>query len=158
MTPLYRASGMPPLERHARWSGMLEKHYTLDGRGYLRLVNPQPCCDSPHSQHSRNHCPFSRFLCRAFFPSVYVVGVKSRAGHEKGLSNGTASNRDFLSDRNILSEISSAWLQEYWTGPPVRIYPLRAVPQASPHYNRRDVIIDLPAFLPARNMAAHRRG
>jgi hypothetical protein len=37
---------MPPLERHARWSGMLEKHYTLDGRGYLRLVNPQPCCDS----------------------------------------------------------------------------------------------------------------
>ena len=50
------------------------------------------------------------------------------------------------------------WLQEYWTGPPVRIYPLRAVPQASPHYNRRDVIVDLPAFLPARNVAAHRRG
>ena len=50
------------------------------------------------------------------------------------------------------------WLQEYWMGPPVRIYPLGAVPQASPHYNRRDVIIDLPAFLPARNMAAHRRG
>ena len=50
------------------------------------------------------------------------------------------------------------WLQEYWTGPPVRIYPLRAVPQGSLHYNRRDVIIDLPAFLPARNLAAHRRG
>ena len=49
------------------------------------------------------------------------------------------------------------WLQEYWTGPAVR-YPLRAVPLASPHYNRRGVIIDLPAFLPARNMAAHRRG
>ena len=50
------------------------------------------------------------------------------------------------------------WLQEYWTGPAVRIYPLRAVPQVSRHYsarrthaalNRRDVIIDLPAFLPA---------
>ena len=50
------------------------------------------------------------------------------------------------------------WLQEYWTGPAVHIYPLRAVPLASPHYNRRDVIIDLPAFLPARNVAAHRRG
>ena len=50
------------------------------------------------------------------------------------------------------------WLQKYWTGPAVRIYPLRAVPQASPHYNRRDVIIDLPAFLPARNVAAHQRG
>ena len=49
------------------------------------------------------------------------------------------------------------WLQEYWMGPPVRICPLRAVPQASPHYSPRDVIIDLPAFLPARNMGAHRR-
>ena len=56
------------------------------------------------------------------------------------------------------------WLQEYWTGPTVRIYPLGAVPQGSdimgaiPHYNRRDVIIDLPAFLPTRNAAARRRG
>ena len=50
------------------------------------------------------------------------------------------------------------WLQEYWTGPAVRIYPLRAVPQVS-HYsarrtlaapNRRGEIIDLPAFLPPR--------
>ena len=49
------------------------------------------------------------------------------------------------------------WLQEYWTGPAVRIYPLRTVPQGSLHYNRRDVIIDLPAFLPARDLAAHRR-
>jgi hypothetical protein len=50
------------------------------------------------------------------------------------------------------------WLQEYWTGPPVHIYPLRTVPQGSHHhhgrnhaaFNRRDVIIDLPAFLPPR--------
>ena len=46
------------------------------------------------------------------------------------------------------------WLQEYWNGPAVRVYPLRAVPQVSPHYKRRDVIIDLPAFLPARNRAS----
>ena len=50
------------------------------------------------------------------------------------------------------------WLQEYWTGPAVRIYPLGAVPQGSPHYKQRDVIIDLPAFLPARRLAARRRG
>jgi hypothetical protein len=49
------------------------------------------------------------------------------------------------------------WLQEYWTGPAVRIYPLRAVPQGSLHYDRRDVIIDLPAFLPPRNSSAHRQ-
>ena len=61
------------------------------------------------------------------------------------------------------------WLQEYWTGPAVRIYPLRAVPQAiaalfrtEEHaaINRRDVIIDLPAFLPVRksqNMANRHR-
>ena len=50
----------------------------------------------------------SWFLCRAFFPSVYPARIKSRAGHEKGLSNGTASNRDLLSDGHVLSEISSA--------------------------------------------------
>jgi hypothetical protein len=57
------------------------------------------------------------------------------------------------------------WLQEYWTAP--RFYPLRTVPQGSRHYparrthtalNRRDVIIDLPAFLPPRRSAARRRG
>jgi hypothetical protein len=49
------------------------------------------------------------------------------------------------------------WLQEYWTRPAVRVYPLKAVPQASPPYSRRtshaglarrDMIIDIPAFLP----------
>jgi hypothetical protein len=57
-----------------------------------------------------------------------------------------------------IGTIRLLWLQEYWTGPAVHIYPLRTVPQGSLHYNRRDVIIDLPAFLPARNLAAHRRG
>ena len=50
------------------------------------------------------------------------------------------------------------WLQEYWTGPAVHIHPLRTVPQETLHYNRRGVIIDLPTFLPARNLAAYRRG
>ena len=58
------------------------------------------------------------------------------------------------------------WLQEYWTGPAVRIYPLRAVQQPSRHYsarrmhaamNWRDVIIDLPAFLPPRNSSEYRQ-
>ena len=50
------------------------------------------------------------------------------------------------------------WLQGNWTEPdPPCFYPLRAVPQVSPHYStrrihtalsRRDGIIDLPAFLP----------
>ena len=29
------------------------------------------------------------------------------------------------------------WLQEYWTGPAVRVYPLRAVPQGLQHYSAR---------------------
>ena len=58
------------------------------------------------------------------------------------------------------------WLQEYWTGPAVRVYPLRAVPQVSRHYstrrthaalNRRDAIVDLPAFLPPRNLSEYRQ-
>jgi hypothetical protein len=53
------------------------------------------------------------------------------------------------------------WLQGNWTEPdPPRLYSLRAVPQVSPHcstrrihaaLNRRDGIVDLPAFLPPRN-------
>ena len=53
------------------------------------------------------------------------------------------------------------WLQGNWTEPdPPRLYWLRAVPQVSPHcstrrihgaLNRRDGIVDLPAFLPPRN-------
>ncbi len=60
------------------------------------------------------------------------------------------------------------WLQGNRTQPePPRFYPLRAVPQASRHYsarrmhaafNRRDGMIDLPAFLPPRNSSVLRRG
>jgi hypothetical protein len=59
------------------------------------------------------------------------------------------------------------WLQEYWTGPEVRIYPLKQVEGGSRHYpalrthatfNRRDVIIDLPAFLPPRKSLPRRTG
>jgi hypothetical protein len=73
-----------------------------------------------------------------------------------------ASNRDILSDEVAYLKSVLLWLQEYWTGPAVRTYPLRAVPQVSRHYsarstysalNRRDVIIDLPAFLPLRNIS-----
>jgi hypothetical protein len=49
------------------------------------------------------------------------------------------------------------WLQEYWTGPSVRVYPLRAAPKVSRHQSvprshaKRVVeVIDLPPFLPAR--------
>jgi hypothetical protein len=56
-----------------------------------------------------------------------------------------------------------SWLQEYWTGPAVRIHPLKQVEQGSRHYSarrthaaldRRDVIIDLPAFLAPRKLAS----
>jgi hypothetical protein len=47
-------------------------------------------------------------LAVAFFPSVYPARIKAQAGHEKGLSNGTASNRDLLSDGHFLSEIGFA--------------------------------------------------
>ena len=59
------------------------------------------------------------------------------------------------------------WLQGRWTKPdPPRFYPLRDSEQGSRHYsarrthsalNRRDVIMDLPVFLPPRNSAAHRQ-
>jgi hypothetical protein len=55
------------------------------------------------------------------------------------------------------------WLQEYWTGPAPRFYPLNQVEQDSQYSsawgacatsNRRDAIVDLPAFLPPRNSSA----
>ena len=62
-------------------------------------------------------------------------------------------------ERKHVLKSALLWLLGYWTGPPVHIYPLRTVPQGSRHhhgrncaaFNRRDVIIDLPAFLPTRN-------
>jgi hypothetical protein len=76
--------------------------------------------------------------------------------HEKGSGNGTVSITEiyYPTETSYLKSVL-LWLQEYWTGPPVRIYPLRAVPQGSLHYsarsthaalNRRNVIVDLPAF------------
>ena len=60
------------------------------------------------------------------------------------------------------------WLQGNWAEPdPPRFYPFNEVERGSRYYsirrthaalNRRDAIGDLPAFLPARNTAAHRRG
>ncbi len=60
------------------------------------------------------------------------------------------------------------WLQGNWTEPdPPRFYPLRAVPQVTRRYSaprtraalnrRRDAIIDLPAFLPPRNLSEYRQ-
>ena len=63
---------------------------------------------------------------------------------------------DYRAETSYLKSVL-LWLQEYWTGPAVRIYPVRSRSQEQRHYNRRDVIIDLPAFLPARNLAAHQR-
>ena len=36
----------------------------------IRTINPKQLFATPCSQHSRNHCLISRFLCLAFFPSV----------------------------------------------------------------------------------------
>jgi hypothetical protein len=67
--------------------------------------------------------------------------------------------RPLIERKLLLIERKLLRLQEYWTGPPVHVYPLGAVRQASRHYsvrrahaalNRRDAIIDLPAFLPAK--------
>ena len=57
------------------------------------------------------------------------------------------------------------WLQEYWTGPAVRIYPLRTVPQASLHYSVRGRSLHQPTgrdnrsahVLAARNLATYRQ-
>jgi hypothetical protein len=55
------------------------------------------------------------------------------------------------------------WLQEYWTGPAPRFYPLNQAEQEPRPYsaprtdavsNRRGPIIDVPAFLPARKSSA----
>jgi signal transduction histidine kinase len=74
--------------------------------------------------------------------------------------NGTVSNR------GCLSEISFALAARAEPDPP-RFFALNEVERGSRYYsvrrthaalNRRDAIGDLPAFLPARNTAAHRRG
>ena len=58
------------------------------------------------------------------------------------------------------------WLQEYWTGPAGRICPLKSgaariadysVRRTHAALNRRDVIVDLPAFLPPRNLSEYRQ-
>jgi hypothetical protein len=55
------------------------------------------------------------------------------------------------------------WLQEYWTGPAPRFYPIRQAEQEPRHCsaqgthavsNRQGATIDLPAFLPPRNSSA----
>src|SRR6478609_7937104 len=92
-------------------------------------------------------------LCKPPFP----IQVGDALCHPKSpaaigfLTNTSQVNRTVLTSylKSVL-----LWLQEYWTGPVVRVYPLRPV-QASLHYsarrtlaapNRRGEIIDLPAF------------
>ena len=84
------------------------------------------------------------------------------------VSRPYAHNTLILEDDRILA-VSAGELgfQVCWTEPdPPRFYPLREVEQGSRHYsarrtpaalNRRDVIIDLPAFLPPRNSSEYRQ-
>ena len=113
-----------------------------------------------HETIARLHDSFALLFCRLFSGHA----SKSRAGATKGFKEMGRCQTETSYLESVL-----LWLQEYWTGPAVRIYPLRAVSQeprrcsAGRTYaalNQRDVIIDLPAFLPLRksqNMASRHR-
>src|SRR4029077_6918355 len=105
-------------------------------------------------QRSRNHCLILRFLCGLLSPLFSRHASNREGSHKGGLKkNGTASNRTCLSESVLL------WLQGNWTEPdPPRFYPLKEVEQGPRYYsvrrNRRDVIIEQPAFLPPRSASA----
>ena len=100
--------------------------------------------------------PASRFLCLASFPSVEREQFQIPSGSHKGLKKMGRYQTEAAYLKSVL-----LWLQGNWTEPdPPRLYSLRAVPQVSPNcstrrahaaLNRRDGIVDLPAFLPPRN-------
>ena len=61
-------------------------------------------------RRSQNHSSGFTVPLPCFFPVCLAGAPQIPSGsHKKGLSNGTASNRDLLSDGKFLSEISSAF-------------------------------------------------
>jgi hypothetical protein len=103
-----------------------------------------------------------------FFP-VCLVGTRQiPSGATKGVKKmGRHQTETYYQTEASYLKSVLLWLREYWTGPPVHVYPLRPVPQASGYYsarrtlaapNRRGEIIDLPAFLPPRSSSVRRRG
>jgi hypothetical protein len=75
----------------------------------LRVVNPKTSSATAvegniHETIASVHDSFAVLFSRLFSRHA----SNPERSHEKGLSNGTASNRDLLPDRNFLSEIGSA--------------------------------------------------
>ena len=98
-----------------------------------------------------------------FFITAKLRFLHGRFEHLNRLVVDLERHREWVSIQSVL-----LWLQGNWAEPdPPRFYPLNEVERGSRYYsirrthaalNRRDARGDLPAFLPAGNTAAHRRG
>src|SRR5215831_20379641 len=125
--------------------------------------------NSPSTQPSRNHLsgftvPLPCFLSLRLAGTLEIPG-----GSHKGVKQmGRCQTETYYRTEASYLKSVLLWLQGNWTKPdPPRFYPLRAVEQGSRYYSgrrthaalnrRRDVIVDLPAFLPLRSSSEYRQ-
>jgi hypothetical protein len=123
--------------------------------------------DGFRRQRSRNHSSGFTFPLPCFFPDCLAGELEIPSGSHNGVKQmGQCQTEIYYPMEASYLKSVLLWLQEYWTGPRVHVYPFRPVVQASQYYsvrrtiaspNRRGEIIDLPAFLPPRNSAQYRR-
>src|SRR5580704_19209688 len=103
--------------------------------------------------------PDFTFPLPCFFPVSLVGHASNRVrSHKRGLRKMGRHQTEAAYLKSVL-----LWLQGNWAEPdPPRFYPLKEVEQGSRYYsarrNRRDVIFEQPAFLPARSASARPRG
>jgi hypothetical protein len=100
---------------------------------YLTKVNAFTIDESRRScsQNSRNHRRGSRFFSRAL-PLCLAGALEIPSGSHKGVMQmgRCQTETHYRTEASYLKSVL-LWLQEYWTGPAVHVYPLRAMPQAS---------------------------
>ena len=127
---------------------------TNDGQSKISSV-PPPTISNTHEAHR---------AAPLFFAVLFSVCLAGTLQIPSGSHKGD-EEWDSVKQRLIVGMEASylksvlLWLQEYWIGPAVRVYPLRAVPQASRHHPRRsshagldkqDMIFDIAVFLSRR--------
>jgi hypothetical protein len=123
--------------------------------------------DAFRRQRSRNHSFAFTVPLPCFFPHCLSGEFEIPCGSHNGVKQmGWCQTEIYYPMEASYLRSVLLWLQEYWTGPKVHVYPLRRVPQASQHYsvrrtlaspNRRGEIVDLPAFLPPRSWSQYRQ-
>src|SRR5262249_8682666 len=124
--------------------------------------------NSPSTQPSRNHLSGFTVPLPCFLSLCLAGTLEIQSGSHKGVKQmGRCQTETYYRTEASYLKSVLLWLQGNWTKPdPPRFYPLRAVEQGSRYYsgrrthaalNRRDEIIDLPAFLLPRNSSEYRQ-